>query len=103
LSEINEISNPLQPEAIGPASGNGYAELDPARGVHARRSNEIGVTNLEGQAACHNEAASCRALTNFLCIDLFAGRADEHELFQTRSKCWDRPEVLHGVATREAY
>ena len=41
-------------------------------------------------------------LMNFLCFDLFAGRADEHELFQTRSKFWDRSEVLHGVATRGA-
>ena len=39
-------------------------------------------------------------LKNFLCFDLFAGRADEDELFQTRSKFWDRPEVLHGVAAR---
>ena len=39
----------------------------------------------------------------FLCFDLFAGRADEHELLQTRSKFSDRPEVLHGVATRGAY
>jgi hypothetical protein len=36
-------------------------------------------------------------LMNFLCFDLFAGRADEDELFQTRSDFWDRPEVLHGV------
>ena len=42
-------------------------------------------------------------LMNFLCFDLFAGRADEHELFQTRSKFWDRPEVLHGVATEGVY
>ena len=31
------------------------------------------------------------------------GGADEDELFQTRSKCWDRPEVLHGVAASGAY
>jgi hypothetical protein len=40
---------------------------------------------------------------NFLCFDLFAGRADEDELFQTRSNFGDRPDVLHGVAAREAY
>jgi hypothetical protein len=51
----------------------------------------------------HNEAASCRVLMNFLCFDLFAGRADEDELFQTRSKFWDRPEVQHGVAARGVY
>ena len=44
-----------------------------------------------------------RHLPKFLCIDPFAGRADEDELFQTRSKLWDRPEVLHGVAARGAY
>jgi hypothetical protein len=37
------------------------------------------------------------------CIDTFAGRADEDELFQTRSKLWDRSEMLHGVAARGAY
>ena len=37
-------------------------------------------------------------LKSFLYFDLFAGRADEDELFQSRSKFWDRPEVLHGVA-----
>jgi len=36
-------------------------------------------------------------------IDTFAGRADEDELFQTRSKLWDRSEMLHGVAARGAY
>jgi hypothetical protein len=40
---------------------------------------------------------------NFLCFDLFAGRADEDELLQTRSKFWNRPEVLHGVAATGAY
>jgi hypothetical protein len=40
---------------------------------------------------------------NFLCFDLFAGSADEDELFQTRSKFGDRPDVLHGVAARGAY
>jgi hypothetical protein len=40
---------------------------------------------------------------NFLCFDLIAGRADEDELFQTRFKFWDRPEVQHGVAARGAY
>jgi hypothetical protein len=30
LSEINEISDPLQREAFGPPLPNGYAELDPA-------------------------------------------------------------------------
>jgi hypothetical protein len=38
----------------------------------------------------------------FLCIDLFAGRADEDELFRTHAKFWERAEVLHGVAAREA-
>ena len=28
---------------------------------------------------------------NFLCFDRFAGRADEDELFQTRSKFWNGP------------
>ena len=51
----------------------------------------------------HNEAASCRVLMNFLCFDLFAGSADEDELFQTRSKFWDRLDVLHAVAARGAY
>lgn len=29
--------------------------------------------------------------------------ADEDKPFQTRSKFWNRPEVLHGVAARGAY
>jgi len=40
---------------------------------------------------------------NFLRFDLLAGRTDEDELFQTRSKFWNGPEVLHGVAARGAY
>jgi hypothetical protein len=44
-----------------------------------------------------------RGFLKFLCFYLFAGRADKDELFQTRSKFWDRPEVLHGVAARGAY
>jgi hypothetical protein len=44
---------------------------------------------------------SCRA-PNFLCFELSAGRAGEQELFQTRSKFWDRPEVQHDVAARGA-
>jgi hypothetical protein len=40
---------------------------------------------------------------NFLCFDLLAGRADENELLQARSKFWDRPHVLHGIAARGAY
>ena len=47
--------------------------------------------------------AVCRVLMNFLRFDVFAGRADEDELFQTRSKFWDRPEVQHGIAARGAY
>ena len=39
----------------------------------------------------------------FLCIDLFAGRADEDEFFRTHSKFWERAEVLHGVAARGAH
>jgi hypothetical protein len=39
----------------------------------------------------------------FLCFDLFAGRADEDELVRTHSKFWDRAEVLHGIAAREAH
>jgi hypothetical protein len=42
-------------------------------------------------------------LKNFLYFNLFAGTADEDELFQTRSKFSDHPEVLHGVAARGAY
>jgi hypothetical protein len=77
-------------------------------GINRAAFTRAGTTNprqriLQGQAASHNEAASCRVLMNFLCFDLFAGRADEDELFQTRSKFWDRPEVLHGVAARGAY
>jgi hypothetical protein len=49
------------------------------------------------------EAVSLRGADEFLCIDPFAGRADEDELFQTRSKSWERAEVLHGVAAREAH
>ena len=44
-----------------------------------------------------------RRADEFLCIDPFAGRADEYELFQTNSKLWERAEVLHGVAAREAH
>jgi hypothetical protein len=44
-----------------------------------------------------------RHADEFLCIDSFAGRADEDELFQTHSKSWERTEVLHGVAAREAH
>ena len=44
-----------------------------------------------------------RLVDEFLCIDPFAGRADEYELFQTNSKLWERAEVLHGVAAREAH
>jgi hypothetical protein len=29
--------------------------------------------------------------------------ANEDELFQTRSKFWDRPEALHGVAARTRF
>jgi hypothetical protein len=50
-------------------------------------------------ASSHSQTAS----KNFLCFDLFAGRADEDELYQTRPEFWDRPEVLHGVAARGAY
>jgi hypothetical protein len=47
-----------------------------------------------------------RLVDEFLCIDPFAGRADEadeYELFQTNSKLWERAEVLHCVAAREAH
>jgi len=47
--------------------------------------------------------AVLRHAFSFLCIDIFAGGADEDELFQTCSKFWDRPDVLHGVAARGAY
>src|ERR1035438_2205419 len=40
--------------------------------------------------------------SNFLCQP-FAGRTDEDELFLTHSKFWDRAEVIHGVAAREAH
>ena len=55
------------------------------------------------------EAVSLRRADEFLCIDPFAGRADEadeadeYELFQTNSKLWERAEVLHCVAAREAH
>jgi hypothetical protein len=39
---------------------------------------------------------------NFLYIDLFAGSADEDELLQTRSKFWDRPEMLQ-VSPQEGH
>jgi hypothetical protein len=73
-------------------------------GINRAAFTRAGTTNprqriLQGQAASHNEAG----VTPLLCFDLFAGRADEDELFQTRSKFWDRPEVLHGVAARGAY
>jgi hypothetical protein len=42
-------------------------------------------------------------LYEFLCIDLFAGRADKDELFRTHSKFWERAEMLHGIAAREAH
>jgi hypothetical protein len=48
-------------------------------------------------------AVSLRRDDEFLCIDSFAGRADEDELFQTHSKSGERAEVLHGVAAREAH
>jgi hypothetical protein len=49
------------------------------------------------------EAVSLRCADEFLCIDPFAGRADEDELFPTRSKFCECAEVLHGVAAREAH
>lgn len=35
--------------------------------------------------------------------DFLAGRADEDEQFGTHAKPWDRSDVLHGVAAREAH
>jgi hypothetical protein len=35
--------------------------------------------------------------------DFLAERADEDEQLGTHSKPWDRSEVLHGVAAREAH
>ena len=35
--------------------------------------------------------------------DCLAGRADEDQQFGTHSKPWDRSDVLHGVAAREAH
>jgi hypothetical protein len=49
------------------------------------------------------ETVSCRVLINFLCIYSVVGRADEDELFRTHSKFWNRAELLHGVAAREAH
>jgi hypothetical protein len=49
------------------------------------------------------ERLSMRLVDEFLCIDPFAGRADEDELFRAHSKSWERAEVLHGVAAREAH
>ena len=39
----------------------------------------------------------------FLCIDFVAGGANEHKLFRSHSKFWDRPEMLHAVAAREVH
>ena len=50
-----------------------------------------------------SEAVSLRRADEFLCLDPFAGRADEDELFRTHSKSWERAEVLYGVAAREAH
>jgi hypothetical protein len=47
------------------------------------------------------EAVSLRRADEFLCIDPFAGRADEDELFRTHSKSCERAEMLHRVAARE--
>ena len=49
------------------------------------------------------EAVSLRRAVEFLCIDPVAGGADEDELFRAHSKSWERAEVLHGVAAREAH
>jgi hypothetical protein len=49
------------------------------------------------------EAVSLRRADEFLCIDPFAGRADEDELFRTHSKSCERAEMLHRVAAREAH
>ena len=38
-----------------------------------------------------------------LCVELFAGRANEDELFLTYTKAWDCAQVVHGVATRGAH
>jgi hypothetical protein len=48
------------------------------------------------------EAVSMRHADEFFCIYPFAGRAHEDELFRAYSKSWERAEVLHGVAAREA-
>ena len=47
--------------------------------------------------------APLRDPLNSLCINLFAGRANEDELFRAHSKFWDRAEVLHGIAAGEAH
>jgi hypothetical protein len=52
-----------------------------------------------GLAQCAADAPLPRPLR----FDPFAGRADENELFQTRSKFGDRPEVLHGIAASGKY
>jgi hypothetical protein len=44
-----------------------------------------------------------RHADEFFCIYPFAGRAHEDELFRAYSKSWERAEVLHGVAAREAH
>jgi hypothetical protein len=41
--------------------------------------------------------------SHFLCVEPFAGRANEDERFPARSKFWDCAEALHGVAAREAH
>ena len=38
----------------------------------------------------------------FLCFDLFAGRADEHQLFWTHAKFRESAQVLHGIAASGA-
>jgi len=57
------------------------------------------VTLLRGSA----EPRKGIGWSHFPCIEPFAGRANEDELFPARSKFWDRAEVLHGVAAREAH
>ena len=38
----------------------------------------------------------------FLCFDLFAERADEHQLFWTHAKFCESAQVLHGIAASGA-
>ena len=47
--------------------------------------------------------ASLRNPLNFLCINVFAGRTNEDELFPVHSKFWDYADEIHRVSARKAH